>query len=56
MTEDQPASADNCRENFREGDKLFLVRCPSCNRENHSMSVASGQCAWCGWRENQNQP
>ncbi len=41
------------------GDKgqLFLVRCMACpdgdplwGRENYSMAVASGQCAWCGWK------
>ena len=39
----------NC--NFREGGRLFLVRCPRCGIENHAMAVASGQCAWCGWSE-----
>ena len=38
--------------NFREGGKLYLVRCYACDphgRENYSMAVASGKCAWCGW-------
>ena len=35
---------------FRANDgHLFLVRCPSCDLENHVMSVSSGQCAWCGY-------
>ncbi len=42
--------------NFRdEGGKLFTVRCYACNPvmgvENYAPSVASGQCAWCGWSE-----
>jgi len=41
--------------NFREGDKLFLVRCFKCGgeqgRENYAPAVASGNCAWCGWKE-----
>ena len=46
----------NKRPNFRdEGGKLFLVRCFECGgergRENWAMAVASGQCAWCGWKE-----
>ena len=35
--------------------QLFLVRCfacgGECGRENYAPSVASGQCAWCGWKE-----
>lgn len=43
--------------NFRgEDGKLFLIRCFSCGgergRENWAPSVATGQCAWCGWQEN----
>lgn len=42
--------------NFRDEDgNLFLVRCFKCapdkGRENYMPSVASGQCAWCGWKE-----
>jgi len=42
--------------NFRAEDgRLFLVRCFACKpkggKENYIMSVASGQCAWCGWVE-----
>ena len=42
--------------NFRNNEgKLYLVRCFMCDCdhgvENHAMSVASGQCAWCGWKE-----
>ena len=28
--------------------KIYMVRCPKCNKENWAMAVASGQCAWCG--------
>ena len=41
--------------NFRSDGDLFLVRCFVCGgthgRENYAMSVATGQCAWCGWKE-----
>lgn len=43
--------------NFRNEDgKLYLVRCFACDpehgRENYIPAVASGQCVWCGWKEN----
>lgn len=41
--------------NFRENDKLFIVRCFCCNeetgQENWAPAVAGGYCAWCGWSE-----
>ncbi len=42
--------------NFRTKDgRLFLVRCYSCKegsgRENWAPGVATGQCAWCGWKD-----
>ena len=42
--------------NFRgKGGQLFLVRCFACEpdngRENYAPAVATGQCAWCGWKE-----
>ena len=30
----------------------FMVRCHKCLIENYAMSVASGQCAWCGYDRN----
>mgnify|MGYP003405059196 CR=1 FL=1 len=48
------------RPNFR-GKKgtIFLVRCflcePKRGLENYLPSVASGQCAWCGWKEGQTE-
>jgi len=47
---------EDCSENFRD-DKgnPFVVRCPKCRRENWAMAVASGQCAWCGWQETNDQ-
>lgn len=40
--------------NFRDKDgKLYVVYCPECKKENYAIAVASGQCAWCGWKENQ---
>jgi len=46
--------------NFRgENGRLFLVRCFACGgergKENYAMAVASGQCAWCGWIEKEEQ-
>jgi hypothetical protein len=42
--------------NFRDEEgNLYLVRCYACNKEigteNYAPSVASGQCAFCGWKE-----
>jgi ribosomal protein L37E len=34
--------------NFLEEDRLYLVRCPKCDRENYSFNVAIGICTWCG--------
>lgn len=44
-------SADSIRGNFRSNGRLYLVRCPECERENVAAAVSSGQCAWCGWSE-----
>jgi len=52
--EEPPAKLEDCLENFRDEDgNPFVVRCPSCKRENWAYDVATGQCAWCGWREEQ---
>lgn len=37
---------------FRAKGKIYLQRCPECDRENYSPAVALGQCAWCGWDGN----
>lgn len=38
------------RANFIQSDgKVFLLRCPSCERENWSERIATGKCAWCQW-------
>ncbi len=31
-----------------ENGKVYLVRCPKCERENYAPAVASGVCVWCG--------
>ena len=46
--------------NFRdEQGQLYLVRCYSCDSkhgsENFVISVASGECAWCGWKDDKNE-
>jgi ribosomal protein L37E len=38
--------------NFTDDGKYYMVRCPKCGRENYSMSVATGICAWCGYNGN----
>jgi len=30
--------------------KIYLIRCPKCDLENYAPAVASGQCAWCGYK------
>lgn len=34
---------------FDDQGKFYLVYCYECNKENYSMAVASGTCAWCNW-------
>lgn len=29
--------------------KIYLERCPKCQKENYIPAVATGQCAWCGY-------
>lgn len=41
--------------NFKSGDKVFLVRCPKCGRENWAMAVSSGECCWCGYNANKDE-
>jgi ribosomal protein L37E len=38
--------------NFKKEDKVFLVYCPKCKRENYAFNVAVGLCAWCGYDAN----
>lgn len=40
-------------ENFEADGKKYLVRCPRCKKENYAPAVATGQCAWCGYKEEQ---
>lgn len=37
---------------FWSKDKVFLQRCPECNRENYAPSVMDGCCSWCGYDAN----
>ena len=41
--------------NFKSKGKVYLVRCPKCDRENWVGSVTSGQCCWCGYDANQDE-
>ncbi len=51
----KPSVNQDCKPNFREEGKLYLVRCFSCGgeygKENYMPAVATGRCAWCGWEE-----
>lgn len=38
--------------NFIHNGKVYLVRCPNCDKENYAMAVSSGVCAWCGFDAN----
>ena len=31
-----------------EDGRLFMQRCPRCDKENYAMAVSSGTCCWCG--------
>lgn len=47
--------------NFRDDDgQLYLVRCFKCDAkrglENYAPAVATGNCAWCGWNEQMEEP
>ena len=33
---------------FVTDDNYYMLRCGKCKRENYSMAVPSGCCAWCG--------
>jgi ribosomal protein L37E len=33
-----------------EDGRVFMQRCFECGRENWAPAVASGQCAWCGYK------
>lgn len=41
----------------KEGN-FYIQRCPSCLKENYAPAVATGQCAWCGFKagEQHNYP
>ena len=32
-----------------DNDKILLICCPKCHRENWALEVISGRCAWCGY-------
>ena len=32
-----------------DNDKILLIRCPKCHRENWALEVISGRCACCGY-------
>lgn len=29
--------------------RLYMFRCPKCDRENYVMNVMNGICTWCGY-------
>lgn len=30
--------------------QIYMERCPKCRKENYAPAVATGQCAWCGYK------
>ena len=42
-------------DNFKVGDRTYLVRCPKCKKENYALMVSSGICAWCGYDANEEE-
>ena len=41
--------------NFKSKGKVYLVRCPKCDRENWLMAVRHGVCCWCGYDANKDE-
>lgn len=39
------------KRNFLDQGRLFLVHCVACNSENWAIAVASGYCAFCHWKD-----
>lgn len=35
---------------WKSNGKIFLKKCPKCILENWAPAVATGQCAWCGYK------
>lgn len=33
-----------------DDEQVYLTHCPKCEMENWAPGVASGQCAWCGYK------
>lgn len=52
LTEEEKLSRGNFR---NEEGKLYIVRCPMCKQENYAPAVASGQCVWCGYKEEEEE-
>ena len=34
----------------KDRQRLGLVRCPECEKENYALAVSSGQCGWCPYQ------
>ena len=45
----KPIKSENGVEWYDNGT-ILLLRCPKCHRENYALSVADGQCCWCGYK------
>lgn len=47
--------------NWETKEGIYLKRCMNCSdagkkgRENWAQAVASGYCAWCGWRDKKDE-
>lgn len=36
----------------KKDGKLFIERCPMCEKENYAINIPTGTCAWCGYDAN----
>lgn len=34
----------------KDKERVGLIRCPECKKENYGLNVSAGQCCWCGWQ------
>lgn len=59
LAEEGNKAIQDRKPNFRKDGKLYLISCFVCDenygRENYTPFVATGKCAWCGWKEGENE-
>ena len=37
---------------YQKDNRIGLIRCPACERENYMLNVSTGICTWCGFNAN----